>query len=384
MRDDGFAGSPLIRRKGGDWTVPQSDSWTNESSLQELLSEHPGLMPGVDEAAATVRELSIRSVGRVDVVAVEANGEITVCEVKLARNPEVRRHVVGQLFAYASALASWTFPDLDDRWRSQTGVGLLDAVLGSESDPAEREELAANIGRTLSSGSFRLVLAVDELTEELRRTIGYLAGIMRQDVDLVGLEIAYADHEDVEVIVPRSYGAELNRTVAPAASTTTRVDIHRSVAESRAGVVADASSCDPGFGVVVGEVLDILEPRVDHLYYGSDASQSPVISFTEPVAIQPLKIVVGESFGLRLCLGWTRELPIEVRRRLRDQLAATDWAGPHLARTTTSDEGLRKRPLLPYAGGLEQPGAAKELAHAILDALDGVGPDGPDHTGEEG
>jgi hypothetical protein len=178
MDTDGRAGAPLIRTTGGEWTMPESTTWTNEAALQALLAKHPSLMAGVDESAATIRELVIPGVGRVDVVAVDREGAVTVCEVKLARNPEVRRHVVGQLLAYASALTGWSFPDLDACWRSNEKIGLLDALLGPDADALEREELASAIGRALATGSFRLVLAVDELTAELRRTIAYLSSVM--------------------------------------------------------------------------------------------------------------------------------------------------------------------------------------------------------------
>lgn len=368
MIDDGHAGSPLIRRSGGEWTMPNSTSWTNEAALQELLAAHPGLMPGVDEDAATARELTIPGVGRVDVVAVGLDGSVTVCEVKLARNPEVRRHVVGQLFAYASALAGWGFPELDAKWRSLNNIGLLDAVLGADADPSEREELAADVGRTLAAGAFRLVLAVDELTAELRRTIAYLSSKLSSQVEVVGLEIGYAEHDEVQVIVPRTFGAEL-ASARPRSGGSKTTSFRRPAEEAFADLAILADELAPGFGVVVERIRADLGERIAYMYYGREDSTNPVVVIKDPIDAQPLKFIMGSTPGVRLCLGYTRSLPIEARRRLRDRVAAVPSLAPHLERTLGNDTGLQKRPLLPFAGGLDAPGAAEELTAAIIEAL---------------
>ena len=48
--------------------------------------------------------MPISGTGKADVVIVDASGDITVVECKLAANPEIRRRVVGQLLAYSSAI----------------------------------------------------------------------------------------------------------------------------------------------------------------------------------------------------------------------------------------------------------------------------------------
>jgi hypothetical protein len=51
-----------------------------------------------------VNELWVPPVRSADVVAVSADARIWIVECKLHSNPEIRRHVVGQILAYAAGL----------------------------------------------------------------------------------------------------------------------------------------------------------------------------------------------------------------------------------------------------------------------------------------
>ncbi len=106
MRVMRLTSSMLIRRVGGgSWHTPQTTAYTNEAELRDLLAEMPSLLPGIDErSAAAGKEMPISGTGKADVVIVDASGDITVVECKLAANPEIRRRVVGQLLAYSSAI----------------------------------------------------------------------------------------------------------------------------------------------------------------------------------------------------------------------------------------------------------------------------------------
>jgi RecB family endonuclease NucS len=57
-----------------------------------------------DAPAVIVREVSMPDGGRIDVLAIDADGEISICECKRASNPGSRREVVGQVLEYAGWL----------------------------------------------------------------------------------------------------------------------------------------------------------------------------------------------------------------------------------------------------------------------------------------
>jgi hypothetical protein len=199
----------FIRRVGeGNWHAPETTAYTNEAELQDLLAETPSLLPGVgEEPAAAARELPVAGAGSADVVIVTASGDITLVECKLHANPEIRRQVVGQLLAYASAIWHMSFADLDDAFRrSAAKRSLSDAFVdGREFDA---EEFRQAVGDNLASGSMRLIIAVDEITEELKRIVTYLNAHTTQSVELLALEMRRAVDQNVEVLLPATYGEE--------------------------------------------------------------------------------------------------------------------------------------------------------------------------------
>ncbi len=85
------------------------------------------------------RPTHVSQSGRADVVVAAADGEITVCECKLASNAEIRRNVIGQIFAYAAALSSFSYDDLEAAFSARNSR--LADVLAPEADEAAHENV---------------------------------------------------------------------------------------------------------------------------------------------------------------------------------------------------------------------------------------------------
>ena len=147
------------------------------------------------------------TVGSVDLVGVSATGSLTVIECKLRANPKIRRNVIGQLFAYGSALWGMSYEAFDERWRQRTGTGLADQVAAAAEEQGldfERESFVAAVADNLEDGRFTLLVAVDEITEELQRIIEYLSAHTVADVRVAALELGYVAEGDVETSCRRS------------------------------------------------------------------------------------------------------------------------------------------------------------------------------------
>lgn len=149
--------------------------------------------------AVTCREFTVGT-GSVDVVAVEPTGKIHLVECKLAKNPQVRREVIGQLFDYASHLWQVPLDAFAEEWRRRTGTR-------SPVDEAS-EEFRDEIARNLNVGRFRLVLAVDEINPQLRRMVEYL-NMMAANTTVIAVEYIRYEHDEVEILTPRIYGLDL-------------------------------------------------------------------------------------------------------------------------------------------------------------------------------
>lgn len=192
----------LIRRDSGAWETPDVLGYADEAALRELIAEHPDLLPMVSGEAATVVEFNT-DVGPADVVVVTTSGELILVECKLAQNREVRRTIVGQVLDYASRMWGMDVDEFEQRWTAWAGESPFEA-LGDEGGQIRR-----SVEGRLRQGRFTLVLAVDGINDDLRRIIEFLSHSTSADLTVLAFELARVARGDVEVLMPRAYGAEL-------------------------------------------------------------------------------------------------------------------------------------------------------------------------------
>lgn len=213
----GYRGRVLIRSPSApDWHQPETTAYENEAELRDMIARSPSLLPGVNERVAVATELVVPAVGKADVVAADPSGEITIVECKLAKNAEIRRWVIGQVFSYAAGLWQLEFEDLEQSFGAR-GVDLTAPFAGEPDwdETAFRDAITDN----LANGAFRLVIAVDQITDELKRTVVYINGHTVHNLRLLALELRYAVDEDVEILIPQLYGEESAAQKRPSTDT---------------------------------------------------------------------------------------------------------------------------------------------------------------------
>lgn len=202
----------LVRQDSGAWNEPALSGYALESDLQEILSEHPELIPGVSDSALVCREFQ-SDVGPADIVVVDGGGEITLVECKLAANPQVRREIIGQLFDYAARLWRMDIGIFIQKWVDRTGV---------QPFPPDDvgELLRTEVSNNLREGAFRLVLAVDEINEPLKRMVEYLNARSTTGVSVVAVSYSRYQYGGIQVLMPELYGEELAESKGAVASRT--------------------------------------------------------------------------------------------------------------------------------------------------------------------
>ncbi len=200
----------LIRRAGDrTWREPAGASYATEKDLENLVKGSPEVIPGIPPGpAAVATQLHVPDTGPADVVVIDTEGGITVIECKLRANPEVRRWVIGQVFSYASGIALMSVDELDGLWRMRTGGDIISSFTPALPDEVEESVLLARIAANLQTGRLRLVIAVDAMTDELKRTVTYINGHSGGTFELLALELEYIKDGDVEILVPTVYGEE--------------------------------------------------------------------------------------------------------------------------------------------------------------------------------
>jgi hypothetical protein len=182
-------------------------------SLDGVASTDPG---SSDAELVAIEELWVPSVGPVDVAAVSADGRIWLVECKLEVNPEIRRHVVGQLLAFASGLWRLSYEEFDSLFSARANRNLVESVESLDLADWEEEGFRAQTTSNLRSGRFTLVFAVDHITDELKKIVEYLNEHTGDEVQILALELQHVNDGSFDVLVPRVYGEESASAKQPA------------------------------------------------------------------------------------------------------------------------------------------------------------------------
>lgn len=176
---------------------PDEDGKRREAFIQNLVHDHPGLIPMAEiEPAfspliAVCKELPTPA-GYLDNLWITPWGGLVLGEAKLVRNPQARREVIAQALDYARAVADWTFDDLEAAVR--TALRQPDFTLWSlvkaESD-LEEEQFVDAVQRRLRSGRLLLLIVgdgiqegVEALTAHLQLHAGLHVGLALLDLSL--------------------------------------------------------------------------------------------------------------------------------------------------------------------------------------------------------
>jgi len=196
-------------RESGDWKLLGSDDYPDEATLHRLIQENPGLLPLAGAPKLVIVGSEVRlGPGYADLVGVESSGRLAVVEIKLARNSEARRAVIGQVLSYAAHLQGLDRAQVEaevlGKHLRKLGHGtLLEAVQDQDQEGAvEASRFEAALDASLVEGAFRIVIVVDAAPAELAEIAGYLELVAdRLVVDLIAVRLY--DVDGSKVLVPQ-------------------------------------------------------------------------------------------------------------------------------------------------------------------------------------
>lgn len=191
----------LFRDNEGTWKSPLDSGYADESQLQEMIADFPELLPGVNADSFVCREFNTNS-GPVDLVVINSkDGGVTLVECKLARNPEVRRKIVGQIIDYAASLSKMTFDEFHSRWRARGGSDLT--LVEIPNGP-----LSLAVTSNIEGARFTLLLAVDEINEPLKDMVVLVNNKTDETFRVALIELARHKIGLTEILIPRTFGYE--------------------------------------------------------------------------------------------------------------------------------------------------------------------------------
>jgi hypothetical protein len=195
----------LVRQKGKRWQQANDVEFVDEAQLQQMLYEGPELVsPPEGQTAVFIKEADLPGSGSTDLLGVDANGNIFIVETKLARNPEVRRKVIGQILEYAAYLWRKSYEEFDNLFLKREGKSITD-LLGLKTPEGLPEDFQENVSNNLQSGTFNLFIAVDHMNDELEKIIAYVSS-RGTGLKLQVLELCTYKMGDLEILAPQRHG----------------------------------------------------------------------------------------------------------------------------------------------------------------------------------
>lgn len=214
----------------GVWQRVREEELRNEEELQELVKMNPDTLP-IEDLGETVppllvvgRESNLPN-GAPDLICIDEDGLITVIECKLSRNPEVKRKVIGQILGYGAFLwqmsydefeAQIALPYFNEEKRCHDpelrGKSLTKAMAwfrqrqGRSPEDWSEQDFGDAVGRYLQDGRLRLLIVVDKVNDELRRTVEFLNNCTAPHFQVVCAELPYFKSDPYEMLIPQLIG----------------------------------------------------------------------------------------------------------------------------------------------------------------------------------
>jgi hypothetical protein len=205
---------PLYRIRPGS---KHARALYEEKTIQELLHDHPELLPvheiwpDSSQWVSLGREMQVslsRSKnGYIDNLFVTAEGRLILVEAKLYRNHEGRRQVVAQLLEYAAALSKLDYTSFTKGLPvfKDDPVADLHAFICARLGPDKVNSLdlfRRVVIESLSKAEFLLLIIGDGIQEEVENLVGILQSHpgLQFTLGLVSLGL-YSDEEDGPIVL---------------------------------------------------------------------------------------------------------------------------------------------------------------------------------------
>ena len=203
------------------WTLGAPRPFPDEKTLHGLIAENPQLLPLAGSPQLTILGSEVQlGAGYADILAVEPSGRPAIIEVKLAKNSEARRAIVSQVLAYAAFLQGLTVESLEQvnlqAHLSKAGYGsILKAVQANDQDEeVDADSFTNSLQGFLDHGNFRLVLVLDDTSDELERILAYLDAMTIQALTIDLITMRVYEVNGAQVALPQPVVLDLNTTRA--------------------------------------------------------------------------------------------------------------------------------------------------------------------------
>ena len=248
----------LIAQRGT--RLPRVHDKFDERFIQELLVEHPQLLPvaafrpDIGDLICIGREVPTRDSGTIDNLYLSTTGYVVVVETKLWRNPQSRREVVSQVLDYVKDVVTRDFEWLSSVWtrfskeRGRSPQPLIEIMRQASDGELDEGQFVDRVQRALERGQVIALIVGDGIETRLQQLVTHLcqdSAHLRYSLALISLRCYRMPEKDEMLVLP-----ELVQEVEPVQRAYVRIELD----EALAGKVRVAS-------VVTEEPRDLTAQR---------------------------------------------------------------------------------------------------------------------------
>lgn len=181
----------------------------NEGWLQELLRQHPDILPVAEiepvfSSLISIGREVVTETGAIDNLFISPRGYLVLVETKLWRNPTAKREVVAQAIDYASAISKWRYSQLNHAVRKylnryeNVDYDLVDWV-EDQQGPVEggRHFFEETVAKNLRMGRFLTLIVGDRIRQSVVEMLRHVNRYphLATDVALVELQCYFWQQE---------------------------------------------------------------------------------------------------------------------------------------------------------------------------------------------
>jgi len=313
--------SIVVKRKGQTAKKLDGIQVTQEEYLQKYIYENPAVIP-LDDIREDLRlfifarEFPTPS-GPIDALAIDDEGAIYIIETKLYKNPD-KRLVVAQVLDYGAGL-----------WKSSDDYSeierLIDKTVNQKFDMPFRQKLQDFFGideqqvdtvlnrfkSDLGSGCFTFIVLMDHLHDRLKDLITFINANSR--FVLLGCELEFYMHEDLEILIPKLYGTETRKHSSTGTS--------RKKWDERTFFEDVRVRLGPSVEKKIRKLYDYIQRSADHISWGTGTMRGSFNPKYERISARSLFTVFSDGV-LQVNFGWLTddESTREFRKKLKDAL----------------------------------------------------------------
>jgi hypothetical protein len=194
--------------KDGSWIIVSEHAPDRSSDAPPTVVPVGQIVELIPGLRVSVEGFELPGSRVIDIVGVDGRGDIVLALTRLAQSTEIRQVCVSRLLELAAQLRrDLTFKEFEARLEAVKGRPLDELVLESLPE-AERRSFDSRafrlrLAQNLEQGRFRLVLAVDRVTDDLESFLDYLRHSSEGMIRFEPVELATFDVAGSRIMVPR-------------------------------------------------------------------------------------------------------------------------------------------------------------------------------------